>query len=173
MSVADPVFTLAIHGRPAPQGSKKAFVNQYTGRIQQVEASPHVKDWRENVRTTALAEIAGLSGFPLNEPLVLSMVFSMPMPRSIPKERRGRPACVPDLSKLARSTEDSLKDAGVIRDDALIVEYVRLAKVYAGLSDVDALGVPGAVVRIWRLGDIQLWGAPAAPTAPALFEALS
>ena len=170
MTAADPVLTLAVYGRPAPQGSKRAFINKHTGRAQMTEQSPLVGAWRDTVRTTAIQELAGLEGFPLDGPIVATFVFSMPKPGSIPRDRLGRPSVAPDVSKLARSTEDALQDAGVLRDDALIVEYVRLAKVYAGLGDPDALGTPGAVIRIWRLADIQLWGAPATPAAPALFE---
>jgi hypothetical protein len=36
----------------------------------------------------------------------------------------------------------------VYSDDARIVAYGRLAKVYAGSNDPDALHIPGAVIRI-------------------------
>ena len=57
------------------------------------------------------------------------------------------------MSKLARSTEDALTDAGLWRDDSRVVEYTRLAKVWAN-EDRDALGVPGAVIRVWRYADV-------------------
>jgi hypothetical protein len=50
------------------------------------------------------------------------------------------------------STEDALTDAGVWEDDSRVVEYKRLAKVFPG-EDVDALDVPGAVIRISRISD--------------------
>ncbi len=53
----------------------------------------------------------------------------------------------PDLSKLVRSTEDALSDAGAWEDDARVVECLA-RKVYAG--DPDALHIPGAVIRIRR-----------------------
>ena len=53
----------------------------------------------------------------------------------------------PDLSKLARSTEDALSDAGLIADDARIVEYERLAKVFPG-EDPDALEAPGVLIVV-------------------------
>ena len=166
MIAADPAFTLVVRGRPAPQGSKKGFVNKYTGRVQLAESSPHVGAWRDNVRTTAIAELQGLPGFPLDEPMLVSMVFTMAKPASAPKSRRIWPATRPDLSKLARSTEDALSDAGVYTDDARIVEYKRLAKVYPG-EDPDALGVPGVIVRVWRLQEVLMWGLPDTPPPAA------
>ena len=45
-----------------------------------------------------------------------------------------------------RSTEDALSDAGFWADDARVVEYGRLAKVFPG-EDPDALQSPGVVIR--------------------------
>ncbi|NUT31495.1 MAG: RusA family crossover junction endodeoxyribonuclease [Hamadaea sp.] len=149
--------TVKVHGVPAPQGSKNAFRNQYTGRIQQVESSKKVKPWRADVR--AAAEGLCLST-PLDEPLLLDMVFTFMRPKGhygsgrnagvVRASAPSRPHGKPDLSKLARSTEDALTSAGVYRDDARIVEYGRLAKVWAG-EDPDALDRPGALIRIYRL----------------------
>ena len=75
------------------------------------------------------------------------MVFTLPKPSSAPKRRRTWPMRKPDLSKLARSTEDALVDAGLLADDARIVEYQRLAKVYPG-EDVEALDAPGVLIVI-------------------------
>lgn len=122
-----------------------------------VESSKHVKPWRDAVRSDAV-KAARDGAFPLDGPLRVDMVFTTTRPRSHYRTGRNaallrddaplRPASAPDLSKLARSTEDALTDAGVWCDDSRVVEYGRLAKVYAG-EDVDALDVPGAVVRIW------------------------
>jgi Holliday junction resolvase RusA-like endonuclease len=87
---------------------------------------------------------------PLDGPLAVSMVFTLRKPASAPKRRRTWPDRTPDLSKLARATEDALTDAGVWADDARVVEYVRLAKVFPG-EDRDALHIPGVVVRIWQM----------------------
>jgi hypothetical protein len=54
---------------------------------------------------------------------------------------------MPDLSKLARATEDALVDAGLLRDDARIVEYLRLAKVFPN-EDPEALDAPGVRIAI-------------------------
>lgn len=144
------VFELAVRGVPAPQGSKKGFYNERIGRVQMVESSKKVAPWRQAVRTDAVEAYGDRQ--PLDAPLVVDMVFTMPKPSGAPKRRRTWPDRMPDLSKLARSTEDALTDAGVWRDDARVVEYGRLAKVYPG-EDPDALDRPGVVIRIYTLGD--------------------
>jgi Holliday junction resolvase RusA-like endonuclease len=154
-----PVITVIVHGNPAPQGSKR-----HVGRGILVESSKHVGPWRNAVRFDAATAVEHLGDrWPgaLDGPLVLDMVFTTTRPKNHYRTGRNahllrddapaRPASPPDLSKLARSTEDALKDAGVYVDDARIVEYGRLAKVYAG-EDPDALASPGAVIRIYRLG---------------------
>ena len=66
----------------------------------------------------------------------------------------------PDLDKLARGVQDALKDAGVVRDDCLIVEYTRLAKVYAS-EDPESLDRPGVMIIIGELVDsVALEGSP-------------
>jgi crossover junction endodeoxyribonuclease RusA len=80
-------------------------------------------------------------------PVIVDMIFTMKKPKSAPKTKRTWPKSAPDLSKLARSTEDALTIAGVYEDDARIVEYGRLAKVFPG-EDPDALESPGCLIRI-------------------------
>lgn len=135
---------LVVYGVPAPQGSKR-FVGVKNGRGILIESSQRVKPWREDVKAAALAVRNG--GQPLNEALVVRMVFTLPKPGSAPRTRRTWPCRKPDLSKLARSTEDALVDAGLLSDDARIVEYERLAKVFPR-EDPEALEVPGVRVKI-------------------------
>ena len=151
-----PVATIRVHGLPAPQGSKR-----HLGHGVMVESSKHVKPWREAVKHVALANWMVMPL--LDEPLIVEMTFTFVRPRSHYRTGRNahllkddalpRPAGPPDVSKLARSTEDALTDAGLWRDDARVVEYTRLAKVWAD-EDRDALHVPGAVIRVWRYADV-------------------
>ena len=147
---------ITVHGTPAPQGSKKFVGHNRAGRGVLVESSKKVKPWR-----AAVAAAAALirPAAPLDGPLVADMVFTMPRPKGHygtgrnagalkPRYVDAMPDRTPDLSKLVRSTEDALTDAGVWADDARVVEYGRLAKVYADAADPDALAVPGAVIRV-------------------------
>ena len=144
-----PDLEIVAYGRPAPQGSKR-----HVGKGVMVESSQHVKPWREDVRASALQAIqearqtSGGPWVPLDGPLYLSMVFTVSKSASAPKRRRTWPMRTPDLSKLCRSTEDALTTAGVWADDARVVEYARLAKVFP-LEDPDALDRPGVKIAIW------------------------
>lgn len=157
LSAAAPVIT--VRGLPAPQGSKK-----HMGNGVMVESSKHVKPWRQDVKYAAL-EAVGADWTLLEGPLVASMTFTFARPRS--HFRTGRnahllrdaaplcPTSPPDLSKILRSTEDAL--TGVVwKDDAQVVEYLRLAKFYAGSADPGVLDVPGCVIRIWPMIDLAV-----------------
>lgn len=134
---------ITVYGTPAPQGSKR-FVGVHAGRGVMVESSKKVKPWRQDVVAAAKEALGGATALDGN--LLVRMVFTLPKPSSAPKKRRTWPNKKPDVSKLARSTEDALVTAGVIADDARIVEYARLAKVFPG-EDIESLTSPG--VRIW------------------------
>ncbi len=146
---------LVVYGTPAPQGSKK-FVGVRGGRGVLVESSKKVKPWREDVKAAAEEYIEPRRPWvPLDGPLVARMVFTMRKPASAPKRRRTWPQSAPDLSKLVRSTEDALSDAGLWRDDSRVVEYVRVAKVFPG-EDADALDSPGCRIEVYRLIDAEV-----------------
>lgn len=138
------MVSLVVYGCPAPQGSKR-FVGMKAGRGIMVESSAKVKPWRQDVKAEALRVKAGAPA--LDGPLSVRMVFTVPKPASAPKRRRTFAMRKPDLSKLIRSTEDALVDAGLIADDARIVEYARVAKVFPG-EDVEALESPGVRIEI-------------------------
>lgn len=138
------MITIIAYGIPGPQGSKK-----HVGRGVMVESSKKVKPWRESVHFAALQVRNGAA--PLDCPLRVRMVFTMPKPASAPKRRRTWAMRVPDLSKLLRSTEDALTTSGIWRDDARVVEYARAAKVFAG-EDPEALEAPGVRIVIEVLG---------------------
>lgn len=170
-----PDISITVFGRPAPQGSKRAFAVRGkggvpTGRVAVIESShDRVKSWRQAVVDAAVASVG--SGLLLAGPLQLSCIFAMPRPKG--HYRTGRhsdllrdsapvyPDKVPDLSKLLRSTEDALTDAGIWCDDSQVVSYSRLEKVYAGFYAT--LPVPGAQICILRLGQgAFLWVTPGA-----------
>lgn len=139
-------MTIIVYGTPAPQGSKRFIgVAKKTGRGVMIESSKKVKPWREDVRNEALRVRAGAA--PLDLAVRVRMVFTLPKPSSAPKKRKTFPMRKPDLSKLARSTEDALVEAGILADDARIVGYERLEKVYPS-EDPEALDAPGVLIII-------------------------
>jgi Holliday junction resolvase RusA-like endonuclease len=136
-------LVITVYGAPAPQGSKR-----HVGQGVMIESSKFVKPWRQDVVAAARAVVG--SAAPLDGPLSVRMVFTLPKPASAPKRRRLWPNRKPDVSKLARSTEDALVTAGAIADDARIVEYTRLAKVFPN-EDADALEAPGVRIEVTLL----------------------
>jgi Holliday junction resolvase RusA-like endonuclease len=151
-----PAITITALGLPAPQGSKR-----HVGNGVMIESSKKVKPWRQDVKHAA---IDATGAFPdwtiLDGPLAVSMVFTFARPKGHYRTGRNahllrdaapvRPAGMPDLSKIVRSTEDAL--TGIVwADDARVVEYVRLGKWYAGTDAPDVLAVPGCVIRVWPL----------------------
>lgn len=151
-----PAITITVVGLPAPQGSKR-----HVGNGVMIESSKKVKPWRQDVKHAA---IDATDAFPdwtiLDGPLAVAMTFTFARPKGHYRTGRNahllrdaapvRPAGMPDLSKIARSTEDAL--TGVVwADDARVVEYVRLGKWYARTGAPDVLAVPGCVIRVWPL----------------------
>ena len=153
-----------VYGLPGPQGSKSfKGRSKKTGKAIMVESSAKVKPWREAVKWAARQAMEesvrdaiiqcvnhGLTfppALPLDGPLVARMVFTLPKPKGAPKLRKTYADRKPDLSKLARSTEDALTDAGLIADDARIVEFSRLAKVFPN-EDPESLSCPGVRITI-------------------------
>lgn len=143
---------IVVYGMPAPQGSKKFVGLAKSGRGILAESSKKVRPWRQDVKAAALAVRDGAA--PIDAPVRVRMVFTMPKPASAPKRKRIYPMRMPDLSKLARSTEDALTEAGVWKDDARVVEYTRLAKVFPG-EDPESLDAPGVRIEVELLEEIE------------------
>lgn len=161
---APPPVTIIVHGRPAPQGSKRGYAIRKngvpTGRVAIVEQQhDRVRSWRQAVLGEAdrlgfavLNETDGPGWLPLDGPLALVMTFYLPRPKSHHRTgrnchllRRGAPrlpGAAPDIDKLARATSDALTDAGIWRDDAQVTDC-HLSKRYA-----DGDQVPGALITI-------------------------
>jgi len=149
------MYVVDVYGHPAPQGSKR-----HVGKGVMVESSKHVKPWRAAVSAAAAEEFQRLGRVaPIDGPITVEMIFTFVRPRGHYRTgknsallREGmppQPPVMPDLSKLARSTEDAISKI-LWTDDARIVEYRRLAKVYAN-EDIDALSSPGARIRVYAL----------------------
>jgi Holliday junction resolvase RusA-like endonuclease len=138
------MIEFVVYGSPAPQGSKKFVGTTKAGRGLLVESSKKVKPWRMDVK--AAAEAARAQHGTITGPLVVTMVFTLPKPASAPKRRRTWPDRKPDLSKLVRSTEDAITDAGLWEDDARIVDCCA-SKAFPGEA-VRALRAPGVFIRI-------------------------
>ncbi|MFF1916174.1 RusA family crossover junction endodeoxyribonuclease [Streptomyces sp. NPDC058239] len=152
-------LTVVVHGRPAPQGSKRYAghrLNAASGRVSAVlvEQSKRVKPWRALVTaatTLAMRDIAHATA--LDGPLEAEIVFTVLKPASAPKRKRTWPITrhSGDVDKLIRSTFDGVADAQAVVDDSRIIR-VTATKTFPG-EHPDALNHPGAVIRLYTLGD--------------------
>ncbi|MEU6979659.1 RusA family crossover junction endodeoxyribonuclease [Streptomyces sp. NPDC046371] len=150
-----------VYGRPAPQGSKKYAghrLNAASGRVSAVlvEQSKRVKPWRALVTEATKAAIGDTSRSPfppLDGPLEAEVIFTVLKPASAPKRRQSYPTTrhSGDIDKLLRSTFDGIADAKAIADDSRIVR-VTATKVFPG-EHRDAFDRPGALIRLYTLGD--------------------
>jgi Holliday junction resolvase RusA-like endonuclease len=137
-------FLFWVHGRPAPQGSKTAYV--IGGRAVMKEASKFLPAWRSAVTEATVQEIArSMDVRPFTSPVRLFVEFYIERPKN-PKHK-AFPGGKPDLDHLIRSVGDSLTRAGVLADDALIVD-IQARKLWVG---ADTYPEPGAKVEITAL----------------------
>lgn len=149
------MIRIIVRGMPAPQGSKSFRGFTKAGRAILTESSKKVRPWRMDVKAAAEEWRARNPGHkPLDGPLIGRMIFTLPKPLSAPKRRRTYPMRTPDLSKLLRSTEDALTDAGIWTDDARVVGYSRMWKTYPG-EDAEALDSPGALIVVMSLEQVE------------------
>lgn len=146
--------SLTVYGRPAPQGSKTAFVRAgravlTDGRRPGARAA-HAA-WRDQVRNAAaewLADHGGQRPWGDADPLVVELTFALPRPGSA-RKRDVWAAKRPDLDKLARSVLDGLADGGLLADDARVV-LLTCAKVYAASDEATR-----CAVSVWPATDVD------------------
>lgn len=157
-----------VPGRPAPQGSKhgrpiyrgRGATREFTGKVAQVESSKAVKPWRDDIRAALLDETGQpRHRFADEDPIVVRLEFVMPRPASTPKRRTPPAIRKPDVDKLARALLDAITSAGVISDDARVVD-LHATKRLAELGET-----PGCRITIHGHAVDQ-------PNAPALPSSL-
>ncbi|MGW5989500.1 RusA family crossover junction endodeoxyribonuclease [Streptomyces anulatus] len=151
-----PRICVAVYGLAGPQGSKSPVgwgKSRKTGRAIPLmrESSLKVKPWRENVQAAIRAALLTGEAQHLAGPVRADVTFTMPKPARAPKQRRTYPAVSPDIDKLERSTYDAITQAQAWEDDGRVIES-HTRKVYPG-EHPDALDQPGAIIRLYTLGE--------------------
>lgn len=156
-------------GSPAPQGSKRAYAIRRggvpTGKVAVVEQQgERVRSWRQAVVEETRAALKGgtFSGSQIGHhegawPVAVTLVFLLPRPKGhygtgrnagqLRPSAPARPAKIPDLDKLCRSTLDALTAAACWADDGQVVD-LNAAKVWCAPGEA-----PGAVIEIERADD--------------------
>jgi Holliday junction resolvase RusA-like endonuclease len=135
---------LFVKGRPAPQGSKNAFV--IGKRAVMVEASKHLPAWRSEIILAVkqlFNDTQDVSKFV--DPVKLKVTFYIERPKQ-PKHKVW-PGQKPDLDHLVRGCADPLVIAGLLKDDSLIVKILA-EKVWCSAETAPE---PGATIELWRL----------------------
>jgi len=108
-----------VHGTPIPKGSKRALQHKTTKKVVMIEDSKRSRPWQQMVAGSAVAHCDKM----LLGPVVASLIFWMPAPKTIPKEREGTPCVKPDIDKLARVVLDAL--SGIAwKDDAQVISLL-------------------------------------------------
>jgi Holliday junction resolvase RusA-like endonuclease len=135
---------LFVSGRPAPQGSKNAFV--IGKRAVMVEASKHLPAWRNEI-VLAVKQLfyatEDVSKFV--DPVRLKVTFYIDRPKQ-PRHKLW-PASKPDLDHYIRAVGDALTIGGLLVDDALIVQ-IEAEKVWCG---AETKPESGATIELWAL----------------------
>ncbi len=129
-----------VAGMPAPQGSKrgipiyrgKGASKTFTGKVSQVESSPKVKPWREDVRAALLVD--GRPRMVLADAATVVVEFVLARPKRLARKETPPHVSTPDVDKLIRSTFDAITSAGVWRDDSCAVR-VTASKRYAEVGE--------------------------------------
>lgn len=144
------MIELEVVGIPAPQGSKSAVM--IGGKARLIEGSSTTgrekhKSWRQGVAQAGRDWLAEHPQAPLDEPIRMWMVFRFPLPGS--DKYRTLHTVKPDLSKIIRSTEDAIVDAGLIRDDSLVFS-LHVEKFYC-----QGETTPGATIALEGMGEFE------------------
>lgn len=163
-------FMMKIPGIPAPQGSKTPLGKTKNGKHKMKESSDYVKPWRDVMSTSIHAATSGFKPYPV---VRLACVFLMPRPGNHFSAKTGDvkesfldawcTTRIGDLDKLIRAVSDALTTAEAITDDAAIVEYGRMKKIYTkSIHSGPTWSTPGVVLEVTNLADC------AEPREPAL-----
>lgn len=148
-----PELRIEVRGVPVPQGSIRSLG---TGRPSIHSNARRLLPWRERVQAVFEAAMRNVavqeSGrFPLVGPVAVDATFTMPKPKSAPKRRRTFPTPRPDVDKLLRAVFDAMQAAGVVKDDAQVID-VSARKVYPDEAP-QALPVPGLFLFVFTVAD--------------------
>lgn len=143
---------LTVWGTPVQQGSKDYVGRTKSGRGIMVESNAaKLKPWRSQIIDACRDYQAANPDFVRFEGAVQArLIFCFDRPKSITFRKRPYMSVAPDSDKLIRACLDGLTAGGAIKDDCLVVDYTRVAKVYCN-EDPEALSIPGAVIILAAL----------------------
>lgn len=124
-------ITFTVFGKPAPQGSMRAFMRPGMRFPVVTSDNAATRPWRQEITATAIA--LKVLPFEKNIPVEITLNFYFARPKSANK-RKGM-TVRPDLDKTVRAVFDALKGV-LLHDDAQVVE-VHARKHYGGPERVE------------------------------------
>ena len=149
---------IEVYGIPGPGGSKQCFLTKSGRKVYKDMGGKKTKAWRRAVTLeTAMALVwfrrNGNQPFEKGVAIDIHCTFWIPRPQHHfskskygtalkPQYRHALHVIAPDATKLWRSTEDALTDAGIWHDDSQVVSQ-SVSKHYATPDRP-----PGATIRI-------------------------
>lgn len=142
-----------VYGIAQPAGSKRGFIRG--GRVVVTDANERSRPWKALVSDAAVEAMMTADGKsrvlelapPLQGPLALTLIFTVPRPKGhygvkgIRPSAPGYPTVKPDVLKLARGVEDALTgicyrdDAQIVRE-TLVKEYGEPARVEITVTSI-------------------------------------
>ncbi len=132
-----PDVEFRVYGRAAAQGSKRAYIQGGRAVMTEAGGDKHA-NWRGDV--TKAAREAWNGRGPITGPAAVTIQFYFPLPKSDPY--RVRHATPIDIDKACRSILDSLVNAGVLSDDALVFNLCAQKHYARGAQ------LPGALISV-------------------------
>jgi len=119
------ILRFTVPGVPVAKGRARFATVAGHARAYTPAATRSHEAW---VRLHALEAIKGWTGYPLDKPVAVRLVFYLPRPASR-RKRDTLPDRKPDLDNLEKAVLDALVLAGVILNDSRIVD-LHSRKVY-------------------------------------------
>jgi Holliday junction resolvase RusA-like endonuclease len=147
---------LVVAGVPRTKGSLKCVGRN--GHHQLVDDNPRARQWLDLVAARARELDLELDR---GQPVGVELVATLPRPAAHygtganKLTLRGRAPRLPvrrqtgDVDKLARLVLDALQSAGVLADDAQVVELIARKAYPSSVGGWDGSTVPGIVVRLY------------------------
>lgn len=136
------LLTYSMNGLPRGQGRPRATARRGFATVYKASAD---RTYESSVRRVAEAAMSGRP--PFEGPLILSVRFRLPIPKSATKRTRSAmaagliaPTTKPDLSNALKAIEDAMNRV-VFIDDAQVVRGVQ-EKIYAEVPGVDVILLP-------------------------------
>jgi Holliday junction resolvase RusA-like endonuclease len=161
----DLAVAIVINDDPEAPGGKNGFAiyrgstakgtREFTGQVVITDKNPNVESWKTSVRLAARPNGRALVN--LDCALIVRYRFTLKRPISVSVTKRPFPTVRPDWDNLIKATQDALTEAGVWRDDSLIVDGGG-SLAYAGYFHADgtpAMDQPGCVVDIFAINGLE------------------